>query len=220
MAARAPRRCRAPRHPVWCNKEAEARVVAGRSAAHVPCRDLHPSPVSGGPRADPLSHRQMMILSRGLVGWPRTDVWSAASEHAPVLARIEAEYGVPRRVILAIWGMESQFGWITGGVPVFQALATLAWDPRRAEFFRGEIVKALSIVANGDITVAGMTGSWAGAMGRGQCLPSSYLQLAVDADGDGRRDIWASTADALGSIANYLRGIVKVNRLEPGRKAS
>ena len=131
--------------------------------------------------------------------------WALAGEHAPLLARIEAEYGVPRRFILAIWGMESQFGRITGGVPVFQALATLAWDPRRAELFRGEIFAALSIVANGDITVAGMTGSWAGAMGQSQFLPSSYLQLAVDADGDGRRDIWASTADALGSIANYLR---------------
>ena len=108
-----------------------------------------------------------------------------AVEHAQLLARIEAEYGVPRRFILAIWGMESQFGRITGGVPVFQALATLAWDPRRAEFFRGEIFAALSIVANGDITVAGMTGSWAGAMGQSQFLPSSYLQLAVDADGDG-----------------------------------
>ena len=112
-----------------------------------------------------------------------------AAEHAPLLARIEAEYGVPRRFILAIWGMESQFGRITGGVPVFQALATLAWDPRRAEFFRGEIFAALRIVANGDITVPAMTGSWAGAMGQSQFLPSSYLQLAVDADGDGRRDI-------------------------------
>ena len=80
-----------------------------------------------------------------------------AVEHAQLLARIEAEYGVPRRFILAIWGMESQFGRITGGVPVFQALATLAWDLRRVEFFRGEIFAALSIVANGDITVAGMT---------------------------------------------------------------
>ena len=87
-----------------------------------------------------------------------------AGEHAPLLARIEAEYGVPRRFILAIWGMESQFSRITGGVPVFQALATLAWDPRRAELFRGEIFAALSIVANGDITVAGMTGSWASAI--------------------------------------------------------
>ena len=128
-----------------------------------------------------------------------------ATEHAPLLARIEAEYGVPRRVILAIWGMESQFGRITGGVPVFQALATLAWDQRRAEFFRGEIFAALRIVANGDISVPAMTGSWAGAMGQSQFLPSSYLQLAVDADGDGRRDIWKSTADSLGSIANYLR---------------
>ena len=128
-----------------------------------------------------------------------------AGEHAWLLARIEREHGVPRRFILAIWGMESQFGRITGGVPVFEALATLAWDPRRAERFRSEIFDALRIVANGDISVGAMTGSWAGAMGQSQFLPSSYLQLAVDADGDGRRDIWASTADSLGSIANYLR---------------
>ena len=118
---------------------------------------------------------------------------------------IEEEYGVQRRFILAIWGMESSFGRVTGGVPVFQALATLAWDPRRAALFRSEIFNALSIVANGDTSVAAMTGSWAGAMGQSQFLPSSYLRLAVDADGDGRRDIWNSTADSLGSIANYLR---------------
>ena len=128
-----------------------------------------------------------------------------ADEHAALLARIEREYSVPRRFILAIWGMESRFGRITGGVPVFEALATLAWDPRRAERFRSEIFDALRIVANSDITVGAMTGSWAGAMGQSQFLPSSYLRLAVDADGDGRRDIWESTADSLGSIANYLR---------------
>ena len=127
-----------------------------------------------------------------------------AGEHAALLARIEREYSVPRRFILAIWGMESRFGRITGGVPVFEALATLAWDPRRSERFRSEIFDALRIVANGDITVGAMTGSWAGAMGQSQFLPSSYLRLAVDADGDGRRDIWESTADSLGSIANYL----------------
>ena len=143
-----------------------------------------------------------------------------AAEHAPLLARIEAEYGVPRRFILAIWGMESQFGRITGGVPVFQALATLAWDPRRAEFFRGEIFAALRIVANGDITVPAMTGSWAGAMGQSQFLPSSYLQLAVDADGDGRRDIWKSTADSLGSIANYLRSYGVAARVHVGTRGA
>jgi len=128
-----------------------------------------------------------------------------ATEHAALLARLEQEYGVPRRFLLAIWGMESSFGRFTGGVPVFQALVTLAWYPRRADDFRREVFDALRIVANGDITVGEMTGSWAGAMGQSQFLPSNYLSLAVDEDGDGRRDIWGSTADSLASIANYLR---------------
>jgi membrane-bound lytic murein transglycosylase B len=128
-----------------------------------------------------------------------------AAEHADLLTRLEREFGVPRRFLLAIWGMESSFGRFTGGVPVFDALVTLAWYPRRAEEFRREIFNALQIVANGDIAVADMTGSWAGAMGQSQFLPSSYLSLAVDLDGDGRRDIWNSTADSLASIANYLR---------------
>ena len=100
--------------------------------------------------------------------------------------------------------MESSFGRFTGGVPVFDALVTLAWDPRRADLFRGQIFDALQIVANGDVELDAMTGSWAGAMGQPQFLPSNYLTLAVDRDGNGRRDIWNSTPDALASMANYL----------------
>ena len=127
-----------------------------------------------------------------------------AVEHAALLADLERVYGVPGEFLLAIWGMESSFGRFTGGVPVFDALVTLAWDPRRADLFRGQIFDALQIVAGGDVDLDDMTGSWAGAMGQAQFLPSSYLALAVDHDGDGRRDIWNSTADALASMANYL----------------
>lgn len=126
--------------------------------------------------------------------------------HTGLLDRLERTYGVPRQYLLAIWGMESRFGRLTGRTPVFQALATLAWEPRRAAFFRGQLFDALRMVERGDIEASAMTGSWAGAMGQTQFLPSSYLKYAVDYDGDGRRDIWSSTADALASIANYLRG--------------
>ena len=108
-------------------------------------------------------------------------------------------------VLLAIWGLESHYGSFTGAYPVFQALATLAWQPRRAEFFRGELFNALSIVSGGYIDAKTMTGSWAGAMGQPQFMPSSYLEHAVDFDNDGLRDIWHSEADTLASIASYLK---------------
>ena len=127
-----------------------------------------------------------------------------ARQHRQLLGRIENRYDVQRRFILAIWGMETQYGRVTGTTPIFQALATLAWEPRRAMFFRDELFDALTIVQRGHIEASRMTGSWAGAMGHPQFMPSSYLKYAEDFDGDGRTDIWRSTGDALASIANYL----------------
>ena len=127
-----------------------------------------------------------------------------ARQHRTLLARIENKYEVQRRFLLAIWGIETRYGRVTGNVPVFQALATLAWEPRRSLFFRGELFDALTMVSRGHIEASTMTGSWAGAMGQPQFMPSSYLKYAEDFDGDGRRDIWRSTGDALASIANYL----------------
>ena len=129
-----------------------------------------------------------------------------AVEQADLLRRLETTYHVPGRFLVAIWGMETRYGRITGRTPVFQALATLAWEPRRADYFRGELFQALMMVDRGYIGVSSMTGSWAGAMGQTQFMPSSYMQYAVDFDGDGHRDIWKSTPDALASIANYLKG--------------
>ena len=129
-----------------------------------------------------------------------------AAAQRPILTRIQREYGVPANIVLGIWGLESHFGSFTGATPVFQALATLAWQPRRSAFFRGELYNALTMVSGGFIDAKTMTGSWAGAMGQPQFMPSSYLAHAVDFDHDGRRDIWRSTPDALASIANYLRG--------------
>ena len=128
-----------------------------------------------------------------------------AEEQSALLRRIQATYGVSPSILLAIWGLESHYGQFTGAYPVFQALATLAWEPRRSAFFRGELFNALSIVSGGYIDAKTMTGSWAGAMGQPQFMPSSYLQHAVDFDNDGLRDIWHSEADTLASIASYLK---------------
>jgi len=129
-----------------------------------------------------------------------------SKEHRTLLSRIEKEYGVQRRFVLAIWAMESRYGRITGREPIFRALAPLAWEPRRADYFRGELFNALTMVQRKHIEAKAMTGSWAGAMGQTQFMPSSYLKYAVDFDDDGRRDIWKSVPDALASVANYLKG--------------
>jgi membrane-bound lytic murein transglycosylase B len=124
--------------------------------------------------------------------------------YATWLGRIEKRYGVQRRFIVALWGIESSYGQHTGRVPVIQALVTLAYDGRRGSYFRKELLEALRILDDGPVTMQRMQGSWAGAMGHFQFMPSSYWQYAVDADGDGRSDIWNSIPDALASAANYL----------------
>ena len=141
-----------------------------------------------------------------------------ATLHRTLLDRIEKEFGVPRRIVLAIWGLETRYGRVTGRTPVFQALATLAWEPRRADYFRGELFNAMTMVDRRYIDAKSMTGSWAGAMGQTQFMPSSYLEYAVDFDDDRRRDIWKSTPDALASIANYLRGYGWAGNLTWGRE--
>ena len=130
----------------------------------------------------------------------------ALAKHRELLDQISERYGVPTRIIVAVWGMESNFGRFSGVRPTVPALATLAWDPRRASFFRGELFNALEILNRGDIDLPRLKGSWAGAMGQTQFMPSSYLQFAEDFDGDGRRDIWSTPADVFASIANYLKG--------------
>ncbi len=128
------------------------------------------------------------------------------AELGPLLTKIGHRYGVPPRFILALWAIESNFGEHIGSYPVITSLATLGFEGRRAEFFRGELIDALRIVDEDHISAGNMLGSWAGAMGQCQFMPSSFLRFAVDEDGDGRRNIWDSTADVFGSIANYLAG--------------
>lgn len=124
--------------------------------------------------------------------------------NAAALRAIVARYGVQEGVLLGIWGLESNYGASGGTYSVIEALATLAYDGRRSSFFRAELIAALKILDAGDISPERMVGSYAGAMGQPQFMPSSYLRYAVDFEGNGRRDIWGSKADALASIANYL----------------
>lgn len=128
-----------------------------------------------------------------------------ASKHRAELQRASSAYGVPRSIITAIWGLESNFGRFQGVRPTVAALATLAYDGRRAALFRDELFAALRIIDSGDVAPEALKGSWAGAMGQAQFMPSSYLKWAADGDGDGRRDIWTSLPDVFASVARYLQ---------------
>ncbi|CUK19431.1 Membrane-bound lytic murein transglycosylase B precursor [Ruegeria denitrificans] len=135
-------------------------------------------------------------ISNGRVGLDR---------HKATLTRIEAQYGVEKEVVTAIWGLETSFGTFRGSDQTIRSLATLAFDARRAQFFETQLIAALRIVQAGDVSAENMVGSWAGAMGHTQFMPTSYLDHAVDFDGDGRRDIWSDDpTDALASAAAYL----------------
>lgn len=125
-------------------------------------------------------------------------------ENRDLLTAIERRYGVQPRFVVALWGIETEFGRNTGGMSVISSLATLAYDGRRSAYFRTELMQALTILDQGHTTPSAMVGSWAGAMGQCQFMPSTFARFAVDWDGDGRRDIWGSRADALASAANYL----------------
>lgn len=125
--------------------------------------------------------------------------------HAGTLSQIESQYGVDKEVVVAVWGLESRYGARRGDIPVISATSTLAYDGRRGAFFEKQLIAALQIIQEGDTTPANMTGSWAGAMGHTQFIPTSYLAFAVDHTGDGRRDIWSDDpADSLASTAAYL----------------
>lgn len=128
------------------------------------------------------------------------------AELSRTLAAIEARYGVPREIVLAVWGMESNFGANRGRMQIIPSLTTLAYDGRRGEMFQNQLIAALRIIQAGDTAPENMLGSWAGAMGHTQFMPTSYLEYAVDFNGDGRRDIWSEDpTDSLASTANYLR---------------
>ncbi|MDZ7923453.1 MAG: lytic murein transglycosylase [Marinagarivorans sp.] len=128
-------------------------------------------------------------------------------KHRALFDKIEQQYGVPAPYLLSFWGLETNFGSFFGNMPVVDSLATLACEGRRAEFFTGELIAALRILDEGAIEPAKMVGSWAGAMGHVQFMPSNFLRYAIDGDGDGKRNLWASTPDAMASAANFLQGL-------------
>lgn len=126
-------------------------------------------------------------------------------QHQNVLNRVEQAYGVPAETVVAVWGVESNYGDISGKYPLLQALSTLSCEGRRQSYFRSELFATLRILQRGDVTQDQLRGSWAGAFGHTQFMPSTYERLAVDFDGDGRRDLVSSTSDALASTANFLK---------------
>jgi lytic murein transglycosylase len=125
-------------------------------------------------------------------------------QYAATFARIEQTYGVPASVIVAIWGLETDFGAVSGNTPTLRALATLAYDCRRSDMFQAELMDALRLIQRGDLPQSAR-GAWAGEVGQTQFMPSSYLKFAVDFDGSGRRDLVHSVPDVLASTANFLR---------------
>jgi membrane-bound lytic murein transglycosylase B len=129
------------------------------------------------------------------------------ARHGELLTRVQKVYGVQPRFLVAFWGLESNFGGYTGNHSVVNALVTLAYDERRGEFFRGELLNALTILDQGHIAPQAMEGSWAGAMGQVQFMPSTFIHYAVDFDGDGRQDIWNSLPDIFGSASNFLKNL-------------
>ncbi len=130
---------------------------------------------------------------------------SRLQQNAALLKKIEGRYGVPGAVIVAIWGLETGFGANVGNKSSIRSLATLAYDCRRSAFFTNELISALKVIQRGDMSASQMRGAWAGELGQTQFLASSYLKFAVDYDGNGRRDLIRSKADALASTANYLK---------------
>lgn len=143
-------------------------------------------------------------IARSVTPQRREQVRLHVQENWPLLQRVRQRFGVQPAFVVALWAVESDFGNFMGTYSVPAALATLAYEGRRGPMFRGELIAALRILDQGHIRPAEMLGSWAGAMGQCQFMPSTFLSYAVDFDGDGRRDIWTDRADVLGSIANYL----------------
>jgi lytic murein transglycosylase len=142
----------------------------------------------------------------GLVDEERVEDGKARlAEHAATLAKVEQAYGVDAATVVAVWGVESNYGRTFGKKPLLQSLATLSCAGRRQDFFRGELFATIRLLQSGDLRAEGLVGSWAGAFGHTQFMPSTYARIAVDGDGDGRRDLVGSIPDALASTANYLK---------------
>lgn len=126
-------------------------------------------------------------------------------KYQPKLSKVTQKYGVPERILIAFWGIETNYGDYTGNTSIIESLATLSYDKRRSEFFQKELIAALKILDQGNIPLSKMKGSWAGAMGQPQFMPSNYLAYAVDADNSGKKDLWGSMDDVFHSMGNFLK---------------
>ncbi|GAA4492782.1 lytic murein transglycosylase [Pseudaeromonas paramecii] len=146
-------------------------------------------------------------LPKAVPAWKIKQAKQQYQKHRVLLTRIGAEYGVAPRFIVALWGIETNFGKLTGGFPLISSLTTLAYEGRREAFFKQQLFAALQIIDEGHIPADQMIGSWAGAMGQVQFMPTSFLRYAQDGDGDGRKDLWHSQADVFASAANYLHQV-------------
>lgn len=169
--------------------------------------DLKPYPKAiKSDRAQPEFKRTFETYStKRLSEWRVKTGLKKKVEYKELLEKVGKAYGVQPRFILAFWGLETNYGTYTGNNDIIRSLATLAYDKRRATYFRKELFNALTILKEGHIALEDMKGSWSGAMGQGQFMPSSFLQHAQDFDGDGRKDIWNTQADVFASIAKYLK---------------
>ena len=143
-------------------------------------------------------------LSTRVPDWKVKQAVEKMHEHSELLDRVEKQYGVQKRFIVALWGNESNFGRIQGNHPVLSSLVSLAFDGRREALFKKQFFAALTILSEGHVSIDGFNGSWAGAMGQSQFMPTSFLAYAVDGNGDGKKDIWTTPEDVFASIANFL----------------
>lgn len=189
-------------------KDFRVRALAAGLSPQLLDREL--SGVTPDPKVISLDSRQPEFSKpvgayiAGVISDDRVAVGRAKREQLDFLPTIEARYGVPRDILLAVWAMESAFGKLQGNFDVIRSMVSLAADGRRRAWAEGELIAALKIIDSGEVTREQLKGSWAGAMGQTQFIPSSYRATAVDFDGDGKRDIWGSDADSLASAANLL----------------
>ncbi|MEI5638043.1 MULTISPECIES: lytic murein transglycosylase [unclassified Pseudoalteromonas] len=157
-------------------------------------------------------------LPKRVPEWKVSQARKLYKKHQDLLEKVAKEYGVQARFIVALWGLESNFGRIQGGYPVISALVTLAFDGRREALYKRQLWAALDILRDGHVNLDNFKGSWAGAMGQTQFMPTSFNAYAVDYDNDGRKDIWTTEADAFASIANYLKSVGWNDNLTWGRQ--
>jgi len=205
---------RVPANPAFTAWLAQARAEAAKRGVKSATISQALGDIAPIPRVVELDNQQpefsntfTRYLTRAVSDKRVADGRAMMQKYAGLLQQLEAQYGIPGRFLVAFWGLESDFGRDTGGYPVVTALATLAFDGRRESMFRDEMFKAMTILDEGHVPYAKMKGSWAGAMGQTQFMPSVFLRLAVDQDNDGHKDIWTNIPDALGSTANYLKSI-------------